>query len=251
MPRSRAHRRASSAHDLVPARDLVVATVAHDLRNPLNAVQTVLDFTLENLLPNDESHQVVRRHLGIARNAAMQMNQLVAELLEGTTMDRGRLALRLAACDPHELARTAFDALEATASGRGITLSLDLAASLPALLADRDRLARVFSNLGANAIRFTPPDGHITIAASRADDAVRFTVSDTGIGISAQDLPHVFDRFWRADRNASGGFGLGLAIAKCIVDAHGGTMTVESNPGTGSSFSFTIPLASQLEAAVA
>jgi signal transduction histidine kinase len=137
----------------------------------------------------------------------------------------------------------AVDELEPLAARRGITLSCDLAAALPAIHADRSRIARVFSNLGVNAIRFTPPGGCITFTATLAADAVCFQVTDTGSGIAPQNLPYVFDRFWRANPAASDGAGLGLAIAKWIVEAHLGKIWVESYPGSGSTFYFTVPLA--------
>jgi signal transduction histidine kinase len=224
-------------------RDLVIATVAHDLRNPLSVVYAVLDFVLENLLPEEDVHRPVRRQLAIARQAADQMLDLVTDLLDGATMDAGQVALRVQSCDPGELVHRAVDELEPLAAQRGITLSRDLAAALPAIHADRSRIARVFSNLGANAIRFTPPGGSITFTAILAADAVCFQVTDTGSGIAPQNLPYVFDRFWRANPAASDGAGLGLAIAKWIVEAHLGKIWVESDPGSGSTVSFTVPVA--------
>jgi two-component system sensor histidine kinase SaeS len=224
------------------SRDLVIATVAHDLRSPLGAVYAVLDFVLDQLLPEDDAHVMVRRHLGIARNAANQMLDMVADLLEGTTLEAGRLALAMAPCDPADIVRTVADELAVVASRRHITVACDLASRLPAIVADRGRIGRIFSNLGANAIRFTPPGGCVTLSATADGNAVRFNVVDTGIGINEQDLPHVFERFWRADCRSSGGVGLGLAIAKRFVEAHRGEIWVESTPGQGSCFSFTIPL---------
>jgi signal transduction histidine kinase len=221
-------------------RDLVIATVAHDLRNPLSAVYVALDLVLESLLTKDDTHRMVRRQLGIARHAAAHMLDLVTDLLDGTTMDDGRLALRVQPCDAYDIVHAVLDELEPLATKRDITLSRALAPELPPLLADRPRIARVFSNLVANAIRFTPPGGRITITATVDGDAIRFTVADTGIGIAQQDVPHVFDRFWRAESTSGSGTGLGLAIAKWIVEAHHGHITVESKPGIGSRFSFTI-----------
>src|SRR5690606_25084713 len=108
--------------------------------------------------------------------------------------------------------------------------------------ADRDRIDQVLANLIGNAVRFTPEGGHIRVSAERDGERVRFAVADTGAGISAADLPHVFDRFWQAQRSRQGGAGLGLAIARGIVTAHGGEMWVESEQGSGSSFQFTLPI---------
>lgn len=243
VTRSRARSRESSASLSLVRRDLLLATVLHDLRSPLHAVQIVLDVMLETLLPEDDSHRAMRRHLTIARDATTQMTELLCELLDGTAMDQGRLALRLTPFDPDEFTRAAFHLMEPIAARRGITLDLEIEPALPVLLGDRARLTRVFSNLGANALRYTQPGGRVTIRASRCDDVLCFAVADTGIGISARDIPHVFDRFWRANQNEGGGFGLGLAIAKCIVESHGGRIAVESHPGSGSLFTFTIPIA--------
>jgi signal transduction histidine kinase len=228
-------------------RDSVIANVAHDLRSPLGAVYAALDFVLDTLLPPDEAHRLARKQLGIARSAAEQMFHLVTELLEGTTIDAGRLALCATPSDPLEMVRAAIDELDPFAARRGIALSCDLAPGLPLVLVDRPRIARVFSNLGANAIRFTPAGGGILFSAAPHGDAVRFSVTDTGSGIAPQHLPHIFDRFWRADQGSATGVGLGLAIAKSIVEGHRGQISVESKPGTGSTFSFTVPTAAAIE----
>jgi signal transduction histidine kinase len=224
-------------------RDLVIASVAHDLRNELSVVYAVLDLMLENHLPEDDVHRAVRREFRVARHAADRMVDLVTDLLEGATIDAGQLGLRVESCDPCEIVYRAVDELDMLAVRRGITLSRDIASALPAIHADRSRIARVFSNLGANAIRFTPPGGSIRFTASVVADAVCFQLTDTGTGIAPQNLPHVFDRFWRANPAVSGGTGLGLAIAKWIVEAHLGTIWVESDHGSGSTFSFTVPVA--------
>lgn len=224
-------------------RDLVIAMVAHDLRNPLGTIAAVLDFVLESLLPEDDTHVVARRQLTIARSAADQMLDIVTDLLLGTTMDRGQLTLRTRPCDTGELLHAALDELQPIARRRSITISCASGAALPTVLVDPARIARVFANLGANAIRFTPPGGCIVLSAAREGRMVRFKVADTGIGIAPQDVPRVFDRFWRGNPEAGGGIGLGLAIAKCIVEAHRGEIAVASDRGSGSSFSFTIPIA--------
>jgi signal transduction histidine kinase len=243
MPFSRATVHESSTEPSTGTRDLVIATVAHDLRTPLSAVYAALSFVLDDLLPQDDAHVLVRLHLGIARRAADQMIGLMSDLLDGTTMERGRLALRPTRCDCAEIVQAALAVLQPLAAQRGITLSSDHAPALPSILADPARLVRVFWNLGSNAIRFTPPGGRITFATSLDSHSVRFTVVDTGCGIAPQDLPYLFDRFWRGEGTSSGGVGLGLAIAKSIVEAHEGHFSVESTLGSGSSFSFTIPAA--------
>jgi signal transduction histidine kinase len=118
-----------------------------------------------------------------------------------------------------------------------------VAAGLPAVCADRDRLLQVFGNLVGNAVKFTATGGTITVAAEELHRTVRFSVSDTGSGIAPENVPHLFDRFWQATRSDRRGIGLGLSIVKALVEAHGGHMAVESTPGHGTTFAFSIPVA--------
>jgi signal transduction histidine kinase len=146
------------------------------------------------------------------------------------------------------------DAQKALAASSSIELAVDVAQDLPEVWADHDRLLQVFENLVGNALKFTEPGGRVTIGATSREGEVLFSVRDTGSGIAAADIPHLFDRFWQAKREESDpsrGAGLGLAIVKGIVDAHGGRIGVESAPGQGSVFSFTIPSAPHAEADLA
>ena len=240
-PASRVH--AATPKMPLPGRDVVIATVAHDLRNPLGALQTSLDLVLETLLPDDDTLGEVRRQLGVARRAATAMGNLVGDLLEGALIESGQMVLRLEAQTPADIVTPALEMLEPLARQRGVVVSADIDAALPAILADRARIARVFSNLGANAIRFTPSGGRVTLGAAQRGAHVCFSVTDTGVGIAPADVPRVFDRFWRADRTSSSSTGLGLAIVKGIVEAHRGAIWVESRLGSGSSFCFTLPAA--------
>jgi signal transduction histidine kinase len=171
------------------------------------------------------------------------MNDLVGDLLEGALIESGQMVLRLQAMAPADIVAPALDMLEPLARRHGVDISADMDAMLPAILVDGARIARVFSNLGANAIRFTPGGGRVTLGATRRGTQVCFTVTDTGVGIAPADVPHVFERFWRSDPASSSSMGLGLAIAKGIVDAHCGTIWVQSRLGSGSSFCFTLPAA--------
>jgi signal transduction histidine kinase len=234
------HRPDTSVSTTLAARDAVIATVAHDLRNPLGAIQMTLEMVLDTLLPNDDAHSEVRRQLGVARRAARAMETLVGDLFDSALIGAGQMLLHLERQTPAEIVGAALELLEPSARARGVAVSTCVDPALPAILADRTRIARVFSNLGANAIRFTPCGGGITIGAVACDGGVCFTVTDTGIGIPPHDVPRVFDRFWRAKEQPSSGAGLGLAIAKEIVEAHGGTIWVESWLGHGSRFSFVV-----------
>jgi signal transduction histidine kinase len=138
----------------------------------------------------------------------------------------------------------ALDLLRPLAAAKRIALVTDLSPALPRVDGDRERLLQVFSNLGGNAIKFTPENGRIEIRVSVRESGVEFAVRDNGPGIASEDLPHIFDRFWQAKKAARSGVGLGLAIAKGIVESHGGGIRVESQPGQGSCFAFTLPVAS-------
>jgi signal transduction histidine kinase len=142
---------------------------------------------------------------------------------------------------PASLLREAIDSAGPQATR--LRLHLEAPGSAPSVLADRDRLLQVFSNLLGNAMKFTPAGGEIWVGARVEDEQVRFHVRDTGPGIPSESLAHIFDRFWQANRTDRRGAGLGLSIAKGIVEAHGGTLQVESEPGRGSTFSFTVPRA--------
>ena len=151
-------------------------------------------------------------------------------------MDRAEIAANVLIDDAIEL-------LQPLAASRRITLVTRSDSLLPCVIADRERILQVFSNLGGNAVKFTPEGGVIEISASASDDVVEFSVRDTGAGISPDDLPHIFDRFWQATATRRNGIGLGLAIVRGIVQNHGGEIHVESSPGRGTQFRFTLPLA--------
>jgi signal transduction histidine kinase len=171
------------------------------------------------------------------------MNRLIQDLLDVTQMEAGRLAITPGSVLPEQIIRDSVEAQEALAAAASLELRADVPPGLPAVWADRDRLLQVFENLLTNAIKFTESGGRITVGAAVTDGHVLFRVADTGAGISPDDLPHVFDRFWQAHKGGRHGAGLGLPIVKGIVDAHGGHAWVDSQPGRGSTFFFTIPVA--------
>jgi len=222
---------------LVPAE--VVAIVAHDLRTPLNAI------SMGAALLQDASQPGALREeaLAIIRRAARRMDRLIADLLESGRLDAGR-TLRI---DPVPLRLApvldqACQEARGAAQAKSQTLDCELHPELPEVYADGDRLAQVVSNLVGNATKFTPRGGRIRVAAAPDDFAVRVSVSDSGPGISREDLPRVFDPYWQARKTASLGSGLGLKIARAIVQSHGGRMWVDSVLGAGTTFSFTVPV---------
>jgi signal transduction histidine kinase len=232
--------RAEDAEHAARTRDEVLAMVAHDLRNPLNLVVTTGAFLLETAAGLEPQQQ---EQLRMIQRAASQMNRLIQDLLDVAATGSGQVAVS-AEDEPIEpLVREACAQLEHAASAAGIKLGCTFGPELPAVHADRGRIMQVLGNLIGNALRFTPAGGSVTVATAREGERVRIAVSDTGEGIDAADLPHVFERFWQARQSRGGGAGLGLAIARGIVAAHGGELRVESMVGDGSSFSFTLPAA--------
>jgi signal transduction histidine kinase len=227
------------------ARDELMAVVAHDLKNPLNNIQLALRVLLEDDRLNHEERVRERHALGAVQRAAERMYRLIYDLLEVARADAGRLWIQPAPADPEDLLREALDAHCEVAAAKSITLEATADEPLPNVLADRERIAQVFSNLIGNALKFTPKGGRVSVRGWRATPGVRFAVEDTGPGIPPDDQAHVFDRFWQARSASRMGTGLGLSIAKAIVEGHGGSIGVESTQGQGSRFEFSLPRAAE------
>ncbi|HEY1952113.1 MAG TPA: PAS domain S-box protein [Gemmatimonadaceae bacterium] len=230
------------AQQATRARDDVLAVVAHDLRNPLNTVTMAVNLMLENT-PADRVQE--RRQAEIVRRAADRMNRMIQDLLDVKRMESGRLTVDARAEEPSSLINDTIDMLRPLAAGSTILLDTGIEDKLPSVLADSARIQQVLSNLVGNAVKFTPRDGRVTVCAERHDTEVRFSVIDTGPGIPPEQLPHIFGRFWQAKASDRRGIGLGLAIAKGIVEAHNGRIWVESDVGLGSTFYFTLPIAAE------
>jgi signal transduction histidine kinase len=234
-------------------REDVLAIVSHDLRNPLHTIGLSASLLAE-LMPESLPPAILEQS-NIIRRAVDRANRLIQDLLDVARAEGGGMTLTTESVPPRAILDEAMDSMRPTTEAAGITLTCHADAELPNVRADRERLAQVFTNLVSNAARFTPRGGEIAIGAacagadSGAGDgagdgaAVRFTVRDTGSGIPPENLPHLFDRFWQARTSARTGAGLGLAIVKGIVEAHGGEVTVTSEPGKGTEFAFTIPAA--------
>lgn len=225
------------------ARDDVLGIVAHDLRSPLNAIQLATK-TLERqsiVMEHPRAHQAV----GMLSASLARAHRLIADLLDVSRIDAGALSV---VHEPVEVApaiRAVRAAHEMAAAEAKIALHDHVAPDLPAIAGDHDRIVQVLDNLVGNALRYTPAGGSITISAVPRDGEVVVSVSDTGAGIEPDDLRHIFDRFWQSDRTRRNGAGLGLAICKGIVEAHGGRLWVQSVPGAGTTFHFTLPTASR------
>ena len=227
------------AQQATRARDDVLAVVAHDLRNPLNTVTMAVSLMLETTPPERVEE---RRQAEIVRRAADRMNRMIQDLLDVKRMESGRLTTDLKPELPATLINDTIDMLRPLAAASTIMLEAHIEDDLPPVLADAARVQQVLSNLVGNAVKFTPRSGRITVCAEHIDGEVRFGVIDTGPGIPAEQLPHIFGRFWQA-KSDHRGIGLGLAIAKGIVEAHNGRIWVESHVGLGSTFYFTLPTA--------
>jgi PAS domain S-box-containing protein len=222
------------------ARDEVLAVVSHDLRNPLNVISLGATYLLKHL-PQDEGAASWRKHGELIRRSADRAVRLIQDLLDVAKVESGRLSLEREAVTVGGLLDEAIELHRPLAEAHGLRLEREEEPGLPAVWADRVRVLQVFSNLIGNALRFTPEGGRVTVRARREGARVRFDVSDTGKGIAPEHLPHLFDRYWQVKRTREGA-GLGLPIAKGLVEAHGGTIQVESLPGRGSTFSFTLPV---------
>ncbi len=220
------------------ARDEVLGIVAHDVRSPLNTIAlavTALDRTVEGQRARDAVERI--------RSSVGRATRLIADLLDVRRIEAGVLSIERESVAVGPVIADALESSRLAAMDASIHLREDILAPLPGIHADRDRLLQVLDNLIGNAIKFTPAGGRITVGAIARDSDVVFAVRDTGAGIASAHLNHVFDRFWQGGRTRRDGAGLGLAICKGIVQAHGGKIWVESTPGDGSTFRFSIPVA--------
>jgi two-component system OmpR family sensor kinase/two-component system sensor histidine kinase BaeS len=225
----------------------LMADVAHELRTPLTVVQGNLQAILDGVYPL-EMAQVASLY-----DEARLLTRLVDDLHELALADAGQLRLERAPVDLAALARAAVDQFAPAAEAAGVALELAVAEGVPAVDGDAGRLAQVLRNLLSNSLRHTPAGGRVTLRLDRANGSARLEVSDTGSGIPPEDLPHVFDRFYRSEKNrgrGTGGAGLGLAIARQLVAAHGGRIEVASTSGQGTTFTVTLPAAPAIRAEV-
>ena len=225
----------AEACSAVRSRDEMVAFVSHDLRNPLESIAAATAM-LQRQAQTGESAENIE---SIA-SASTEMQRLVQDLLDVSTIEAGRLSISREQVDLSELILQLQTIIGPQVKARHARLDTSIAPGLPRVPIDRHRVLQVLLNLIGNALKFGSPGGQVTLGVERCDEAIRIRVQDAGPGIPAEQLPRVFDRFWRADQGA--GAGVGLAVAKGIVEAHGGEIGVASQPGTGSTFFFTLPL---------
>jgi two-component system phosphate regulon sensor histidine kinase PhoR len=218
-----------------------MSNISHELRTPLAALKALTETLQESALDDPPA---ARRFLQRMETEVDAISLIVSELLELARIESGRVPLKLEAISASQLIDQAVERLTLQAERAGLTIHTHCSEEIDTVLADSSRLEQVLVNLLHNAIKFTLEGGDIEVGCQQKGDNVEFYVKDSGIGISAEDLPRIFERFYKTDRaRSSGGTGLGLAIAKHLVEAHGGKIWVDSIEGKGSSFLFTIPIA--------
>jgi len=226
------------------AHDEMLAMVAHDLRSPLSLIQMASQLLLSDPALDAET---TRKTIHLMQRAGGRMNRLIGDLLDARQIEAGNFRVEMRPELPSALVRDALDMLQPIAASKGQRLDTAIEPGLPAVQVDCARIQQVISNLVGNAIKFSPAGSVITISAERRPGAIRISVADTGPGIPPAELPSIFDRYWQGTGRAQGGLGLGLAIAKAIVEAHGGCIGVYSAPGAGTMFHFDFPLLARLE----
>lgn len=222
------------------AQEEMVGVVSHDLRNPVAAIRMLSGALLRG---SDNTAPASKESLALIAEAADQMDALIGDLLDVTRLEAGMLAIAPEAVDASVLLNEALRTLQPLMDQKRIELAIRIGANLPKVVADIERIQQALSNLIGNAIKFTPTGGKVVIEALADSDKVTVSIADTGIGISEEDLPRVFDRYWQSTRTNRQGAGLGLAIAKGIIESHGGNLWLESRIGKGTVAQFSLPVA--------
>jgi len=225
-------------------RDEVLAVVSHDLRNPVSNIEMTASMLLNSSLPEDKRKDM----LEIIKRSATRMNRLIEDLIAVARVQAGQpIPLQIQAENPIKIVQEACQSVAVKALSKSIRLTCEMPAALPLVKADRHRVFQVLLNLLDNALKFTADGGSVTVRCEPFEQQVRFSVRDTGRGIEPSNVDRIFDLFWQAKVTAHLGAGFGLAIAKSIVEQHGGKIWVQSQPGAGSTFFFTLPQAAASE----
>jgi signal transduction histidine kinase len=225
----------------VTARDAFLGVVSHELRNQLFGMVGFATLIAKEMSPEGYDEKIVLYAQRIERTG-VRMNRLVGDLVDVASIEAGVLAVSREIADPALVVTEAVDNFQAQASAKGVSLTAEIAKSLPDVSFDPARILQVLVNLLGNAIKFTPPTGKVVVGVECVGGELRFAVADTGQGIPDGKLEAVFERFLQVTDKDPRGLGLGLYISKCIVQGHGGRIWAESTPGNGSTFCFTLPL---------
>ncbi len=219
----------------------LIGDVAHELRTPLSSIKSIMEGLVDGVLPSEPS-----TYVDVQREVA-RLQRLIHDLQELSRAEAGQISLDLRSVSPAKLIHIAADRLRPQFGDKDVNLHIKVSADIPPIRADPDRIIQVLLNLLGNALQYTPSGGKVTVQARCEGREVIVAVQDSGIGISPEHLPHIFDRFYRVDKSRSrsgGGSGIGLTIAKHLVEAHGGHISAESHgPNQGSTFTFTLPQA--------
>ncbi|MCA1832757.1 MAG: GAF domain-containing protein [Actinobacteria bacterium] len=227
------------AQNAIRARDGLIAVVSHDLRTPL----ATISGTVELLARSEATDEKRPKWIDALKRSAVWMKRLIDDLLDVGRIEAGGLSIQPERWPIRSILGEALDLLRPLAQQKALHLEVQLPEREYDVICDRPRILQVLANLIGNAIKFTPEGGAITVRAEPGEREVRFSVADSGLGIAADDLPHIFERFWQARKTARAGAGLGLAIARGIVDAHNGKIWAKSERGKGATFYFTLPIA--------
>lgn len=224
--------------EAIHAKDQIVSIVAHDLKTPLAAAD--MGTRLLNLATEQQDLDQVKQYVTRIKRAIKHTAKLADDILEAEKASTGRITIVAQEENAEEIVNEAVNMLRPLASEKAVHLRLESGASKSVVYCDRERVFQIFSNLIGNAVKFTSEHGEILIRAESSDDGVLFSVHDTGPGIAPDQLSHVFERYWRGDTAQKSGLGLGLTIAKGIVEAHGGKIWADSQEGRGTTFYFTL-----------
>lgn len=235
------NRMAASLANTESMRVRLLGDVSHELKTPLAGIKGYMEGLQDGMLQaTPETFQLIHREVD-------RLQRLVQDLQELSRVEAGQTHMEFTTCRPHEIITPVVNRMLPQFNEKGITLTADVSDDLPAVRTDADRTAQILTNLLGNALQYSPSGGAVHIKVSREQDYIRFLVTDTGIGIAPHDLDHIFERFYRVDKSrsrSSGGSGVGLTVAKHLVEAQGGSMGATSEGiGKGSEFSFTLPLA--------
>jgi signal transduction histidine kinase len=231
--------------EIAQAKNEFVSIVAHELRTPMTSIKGYIDLILQGAV--GEVNQGQQHFLGIAKSNVDRLSDLISDMLDTARIDAGRIKLELEEIQIADLVNSVCESIAETVRERELILIVEEAPPLPVIQADRNRIIQVLTNLLSNAYRYTPPGGEIRVSMGLDEANVWVSVADTGIGIAVEDREKIFEPFYRASQelvSQQTGTGLGLPIVRSLVEMHGGTITLDTELGVGSTFGFALPIES-------